>query len=255
MPGEISLVFLGGIADSGKSDLKPLLEKLPGVKWINISSQFKTALGEVFHQDFGEDNVALDYVEWKSRAEERALQLLGDQIKELKREFPEFNTLIINTHFATYSPGGFLPGLDPPHIKRICEFCHLLLGKEQNEISSDKVETVKGRAAVILVDIAISDVLQRREDRWKHKPQRSPSTGPGLIQDLELNRLYALQYFNVLSQTLGPDRVSYYRVLMDWKNQDTRVPVDQTKALQLAFKELQEFLDKEKIVSRQEPKR
>lgn len=235
MAGEISLVFLGGIADSGKSDLKPKLERVPGVKWINISTHFKAALAEVFGRQFGEDNVALDYVEWKSLAEENALKLLEIEIKRLKQDSPDFTTLIINTHFATYSPGGFLPGLDPPHIKKICEFCHLRGGKEQNV----------GRAAVILVDITISDVLQRREDRWKEKPQRSPSTGPGLIQDLELNRLYALQYFNVLSQTLGSDRVSYLRVLMDWKVKDNTRPVSETLALKYASDKLIKFLESE----------
>jgi adenylate kinase len=244
MAGEISLVFLGGIADSGKSDLRPKLEALPGVKWVNISTHFKKALEGFFLKNLGEANVALDYVEWKSKAEDTAVQLLGEEIKQLRKEngSADFNTLIVNTHFATYSPGGFMPGLDPPHIRQICQYCNLRAPNVDDENPA-------GKAAIILVDITISDVLQRREDRWNEKPGRSASTGPGLIQDLEFNRLYALQYYNVLSHILGSDRISYYRVLMDWRSKDMSIPVEQTRALKDAFKELKEFLERENILS------
>lgn len=245
MSGEISLVFLGGIADSGKSALKIKLETLAGIEFVSISDYFKDALENYFKLTEKTDGTlrALEYVDWKSKSESKAIELLGGKIQELRRRkgTDDFGTLIVNTHFATYSPGGFMIGLDPPHILQICQYCNLRTAQGQSEV-------LPGKAAVILVDIAISDVLQRREDQWKENTERS-SMGQGLIQDLEFNRLYALHYYNILSQFLGPTRVAYHRVLMDWRKADTHKPIEDTDALKVVFGELREFLKEEQIIS------
>jgi len=238
MSGEITLVFLGGIADSGKSALMGKLKTLEGVEFENISDHFKTALGEDTLQ-------ALDFLDWKSKAESKAVQNLGNRIQELRqhRKGPsEFSTLIVNTHFATYSPGGFMMGLDPPHIQKICEYCNLC------SLNSDNPGSPYTKAAVILVDIAISDVLQRREAQWTSNTERS-ATGPGLIQDLEFNRLYALQYYNALAHVLGPARVAYKRVVTDWRITDNSKPKEETTALTVVFGQLADFLRESGIIT------
>jgi hypothetical protein len=132
-------------------------------------------------------------------------------------------------------------GLDPQHIREICQHCNLISAKHPSEPRTNK-------AAVILVDIAISDVLQRREVRWKKMTERTAS-GSRLIQDLEFNRLYALQYYIVLCQVLGPERVCYKRVLMDWRiPADDTKPVAETSALINVFNDLHRFLVAENII-------
>ena len=218
----MSLVFLGGIADSGKSALLREIDRVGNskniakceregiernekddeVRLIYISDSFKQPL----NAPDGPLSAAVIYVDWKSK-ESVAIDDLCKKIVNW-RDGTMNRTLIINSHFATYSPGGFMMGLDPPNLRRICVACNLC-GENKQE-----------KAGVILVDIGVSDVLQRREAQWKVNPEVF-STGTGLLQDLEFNRLYALQYYNTLARILDDDedeRVFYHRALVDWRN-------------------------------------
>lgn len=240
MSSEISLVFLGGIADSGKSALIDVLQEgRPGVKGVRVSDYFRKPLEAPENEPL---SAGVIYRDWKSEAEHKAVEALTADIKLFRGSGLE--TLIINTHFATFSPGGYMMGLDPPSLQEICKAC-LLDGP-----------TRKLKAGVILIDIGIGDVLQRREEQWKTKEQWSKHedvfpTGPGLAQDLEFNRLYALQYYSTLGMILSPSRVFYYRAIVDYKQiKDLRSDLKNTLAFQRTKDQLVEFLRSVGIVDK-----
>ncbi len=132
-------------------------------------------------------------------------------------------------------------GLDPPNLRRICLACNLC--RERKE----------GKAGVILVDIGVSDVLQRREAQWKVNPEVF-STGAGLLQDLEFNRLYALQYHSTLGRILNDqadERVFYHRALVDWQNvKDLKKDLNEVPEFREMSRNLISFLEEKQILSR-----
>lgn len=239
MSTEVSLVLIGGIADSGKSALMEELQGIDGVQAIRISDCFREPLEAPENKPL---SAGVIYRDWKSEAEVKGVKELGDKIATLRGE-KGLKTLLINTHFATYSPGGYMMGLDPASLKQICMDCKLCDAES------------KGKAAVILVDIGVGDVLQRREEQWKKKEQWEKAedvfpTGPGLVQDLEFNRLYALQYYNTLNLILrGPDRVFYYRAFVDYKQiKDLTGDLKKSYAFQQAKDKLVSFLKETNII-------
>lgn len=250
MAGEISLVFLGGIADTGKSALTRVIEqRIAGVVPIKISEYFKLALQEKLTMTIdGPLAAAMVYsVDWKS-VESRAVEMLIKDIREDFRAKRHCKTLLINTHFATYSPGGYMMGLDPQSLLALCDACNLC-----------EDESVQ-KAFIVLVDIGITDVLQRREKQWmkmfdgtsatqdqesKAKKHEMFSTSLGLTQDLEFNRLYALEYFNTLSTVL-PKRVKYHRIFVDWELiEDYKNPFSKAPAFENACNRLVNYLNSE----------
>ena len=203
MPSEISLIFVGGVADSGKSILidkvNELIEAEENVSIAEerISHYLKEPLGWPPDKRL---TSAASLKDWKIY-EERAISQLCESIKTHRTN--GVKCIIINTHFATYSPGGFMIGLDPSSLKMLCDACNLL------EPESSK------KAAVVLADISISDVSRKKEESWKD--QGNFSTTQSLMDDLEFNRLYALQYFNTLSNILKFNRVMFQRISVNWR--------------------------------------
>jgi hypothetical protein len=218
------------------------LRELTGVEAIRISDCFKKPL------DAPDDekkplSAGVIYRDWKSEAEPKGIEELGNRVKQLRDQKSDMSTLVINTHFATYSPGGYMIGLDPPSLRQICIDC--MLCKPDS----------KGKAAVVLVDIGIGDVLQRREEQWKkkeqwEKPEDVFPTGPGLAQDLEFNRLYALQYYNTLNLILkDAERVIYYRSFVDYKQiKDLTGDLRKTSAFQQSKDKLIHFLKEQRMI-------
>src|ERR1051325_1201367 len=120
MSSQISLVFLGGIADSGKSDMMEELKSLNGVRAVRISDYFKDPLNATQDPILSAGAI---YRDWKSEAEAQAVASLCKDIRSWRENLPDptdlatrrldtiedsvsdnFTTLIVNTHFATYSP-------------------------------------------------------------------------------------------------------------------------------------------------------
>ncbi len=230
MANETSLIFIGGIKDSGKSELAKRLGTGSGFKVARISDYFRDVL-DGWPKDKKDLTAAVVYMDWK-KDEGRAIQKLCSDIPTWRTDQGiSLKTLVINSHYATYSPGGFMMGLDPESLRILCDKCNLFLPKSV------------GRVAVVLVDIGISDVLARRERRWIHQTDDFP-TGPGLAADLDFNRLYALQYYNCLAAMLGPQRVAYYRAVIDYKDMgDYKDELSKTGAFDKTYGLLEKFLN------------
>lgn len=228
-PNATSLIFIGGIKDSGKSDLAKKLGTDPGFRVARLSDYFGAVLdGWPEKTDL---TTAVVYVDWKRLAEGKAIDRLCSDIPNWRRD-ANLKTLIINSHYATYSPCGFMMGLDPESLRILCDKANLFLPNSE------------GRVAVVHVDISVSDVLVRRERRWTHQTDDFP-TGPGLTADLEFNRLYALQYYNCLVSFLGYRRVAYYRSVIDFKDVgDYHKELTNTAAFDSAYNELKTFLNR-----------
>jgi hypothetical protein len=228
--GEVNLVLIGGIGDSGKSEFARSLANDPGIETLRVSDEFRDTYREVYGFKLGE-KLGAEVVneDWKSRAEPAAVRRLIDKIRQ-KKMAGSCRTLVLNSHFATYSPGGFMAGLDPQSLKDICVACDLIEGGK----------TGRGAAAIVLVDISISDVLRRRKAVWQSKP--AFSMGFALNQDLEFNRLYALQYYSTLSSLVGAKRVSYWRVVLDWPEEYISKSIDQNGTFHFQLSELKNKL-------------
>lgn len=81
MAAEISLVFLGGIADSGKSALMRELQVLTGVEAVRISDCLKKPLGVPEDKDNDKPlRAGVIYRDWKFEAEKKAINELGEKI-------------------------------------------------------------------------------------------------------------------------------------------------------------------------------
>lgn len=228
MASAISLVFLGGIADSGKTALAESLAQNSEVRAEKISRFFRDAMPVLRKGNGDQGRPALIYADWKSTGEEGAIDKLCNDIGTWRRE--RLKTLIINTHFATYSPGGYMMGLDPISLQRICKACNLI---------DDESKT---KAAVILVDISFSDVLQ-----WRARHPTVDLSGSvsveAIARDLEFNRLYALQYYTALVGLIGSQQVLFYRCLIDHQGSgslDTSLP--NTNAFKVAKEGARSFL-------------
>lgn len=202
MPDCFSLLFVGGVADSGKS---VLLNQVAGyakdIKVFAVSDFLRNALEADHRNPSTKLGPEVTFIDWKSY-ETKAVDGLVEQIGECFQNEPHLKTIAINSHFATYSPGGFMAGLDATSIDRICNACHL-------------TSTATGKAAVVLVDIGLADVLHWRGQNWTSNIDAF-GAGSALMQDLEFNRLYALHYYNILRTTLMNDCVLYQRVFLDY---------------------------------------
>jgi len=260
-------VFLGGTADSGKSDMMAAIasRRSADVQPFSISAFFRSALAddlEVARLPRDEMGSEVALIDWKS-SEQRAVQQFirnhdaADRTEKdgIRRKTPaglpvcikeNRVTAIINTHFATYSAGGFMMGLDPPSLREICEACKLI--SRQKDAWAVHPQA---RAAVVLVDIGIGDVLHRREANWTTKVDAF-TAGAALIQDLEFNRLFALQYFNVLTGLLTPAKVFYKRVFIDYKERSRLVgsPVSIAE-FKDGVAELEQWLEDHQFVRKQ----
>jgi hypothetical protein len=234
----LSLVFLGGIADSGKSALVQQLKLLDDVRAFSVSDFLRAALAQRGKQPNTKLGAEVTFIDWKTFERDAIDYLCGDkQAQGIPDGLPscfddtKVRTVIINTHFATYSPGGFMVGLDPNSIAKLCDKCRI-------------VGTKEARAAVVLVDIGIADVLHRREERWT-KDVDPFTTGAALAQDLEFNRVYALHYFNILTSLLGHERVTYSRVFVDYSQVVLHEELMNVPAFTIALNKLYDVLEKE----------
>ena len=225
----LSLIFIGGIADSGKSVLiDQISAHANDVKSFAVSDFLKDTLSTKRNYTKEKLGPEVTLIDWKSH-EPDAIKELCAKIEECFNDVSK-NTVIVNTHFATYSPGGFMIGLDPNSIDLICHACKL----------TDPGATSK--AVVVLVDIGIADVLHRREKRWTASVDTF-TIGSALAQDLESNRLYALQYYMLLTATLGRLRVLYHRLSVDY-NSETHLheELEKVPEFKLALNTFSEFL-------------
>jgi hypothetical protein len=239
MSGELSLIMMGGIGDSGKSSFADAIAKRPSVRVLRVSDYLRRHLEVPTDRKLGAEVVNVD---WKSRAEQKAALDLGEEVGNLRAG--GCKTLIVNSHFATYSPGGFMMGMDPGSLRSVCKACELC-GNVVKPVGDSSGERV--RAAVVLVDIGISDVLRRREAQWQSKP--AFSMGTALIQDLEFNRLYSLQYYQILSSIIGFGGVEYYRLLLDWQDiHSLERPLEQAPGFQLKLRELSDYLIERRLI-------
>jgi adenylate kinase len=233
MPDSTNLVFLGGIADSGKSLLLKHVcpPDHPTIHNAKVSTYFGHQL--LTGSEKGKELTAsVCYTEWKS-SEPYAVDELAADIRKWRVE-KTVRTIVLNTHFATYSPGGFMMGLDPDSIKKLCEACSLHLGNTD------------AHAAVVLIDTTIAEVLKRRGSDWKNHGE-SFFTGPSLSADLEYNRLFAFQYYDCLAHALPANRVWYERILVKWEELKEHQPEDvvvKSAVFSTAMRSLRDFLEK-----------
>ena len=210
----LSLVFVGGIADSGKSKLIELVtNQLTDITALRVSDSLRVALDAAKKNPKPELGPEVTFIDWK-HYEDAALRDLVSRLKIIINGNTKTKTVIVNTHFATYSPGGFMVGLDPASIAVICKTCQLTDGADS-----------PGKAAVVLVDLGIADVLHRREERWTEKADGFPR-GSALVQDLEFNRMYALQYHGVLTSLIQA-RALYKRIHVDYTSKHDLGPLEE----------------------------
>jgi hypothetical protein len=228
MPDSLSLLFIGGIADSGKSVLvKKLAEYASDIKLFPISEFLRDALAAAHKNPLDKLGAEVTLIDWKTH-EPKAIDGLVAQIKDCFKD-EAIRTVVINTHFATHSPGGSMAGLDPDSIDRICEACHL-------------AESQTAKVAVVLVDIGLADVLQWRGQHWTSNNIDAFATGSELMEDLEFNRVYALHYYNVLRTTVDKERVLYHRVFMDRSKFAQLSELENQAEFQLIFNKFTDFL-------------
>lgn len=216
-----ALAFVGGIADSGKS---PLLEELVRQEAdktvLRVSDSLKISLG--FNQN-EKLPPAVTLTDWKVLGEPDAVKHLCSSIREAMNAAPGPKAFLLNTHFATHSPSGFLPGLDPDSIFSLCEACNLTANES------------KVRVAVVLIDIGVASALRLRQKDWKAY-SKGAGGGPALTADLDFNRLYSLYYYHTLCSILPRERVLYRRLVLQWDEvAGAEKPIAQTEAFKAAL--------------------
>src|SRR5690349_7469161 len=110
-----ALVFVGGVKGTGKTEIirfacpdndpeKPLLYRL------QISEFYRAEMKKYGIKDF-------DTQEWKP-FERAAIQAAGVKLAELRNE--SLDAVLVNTHFASPSKRGYVPGTDPQWIAHLC---------------------------------------------------------------------------------------------------------------------------------------
>jgi adenylate kinase len=187
---EHTIVFVGGITDSKKTELLKSLQPL-----ISTTAHV-FPVGECFAEVFSsEDNPIgveeIPYRDWKEREDLAVLKLIAKIREEPKQ------TCVIKTHYATYSPSGFMPGLEPPSL----------------ELIYTKIKPK--RIGIVLIDCNLQEVLTVRSGAHSAKKgsREAGYSVTHIAEDLQYNRAYAWQYCSFLrSLSGGGNAVRYKRV-------------------------------------------
>ena len=242
MVHEIPILFLGGSTRSGKSIIGNRLEKklLVGVQRIKFSEMLKRHLTDPRNKKLPDEDPlssGVVYVDWKSQAESEATKDLCKEIKSRRQKDAEgFKLLIVDTHFATFSPGGYMMGIDPTGLRAICDCCNLLGEKSQKKV------------VIGLVNIGLGDVLQVLEGNWTKTNLTAFPSASAIMPDLEMNRLYAMAYYNVIASLVGPSRILFHRTFVNFNDARNAAFEDGNRRLHEAAEEMARFLDREQIV-------
>lgn len=203
------IVFFGGCTGVGKSKiLYRALQKTDENSYdiIRISQYFNKEHLESTTMEHG-PSIEWDKDDWK-RYE---LSVINNIIEHIKEQ-SEDKLFIINQHFATTSPFGFLPGVDLDSLD-----CLLKAFYASDNFPSKKSNDIEYCFGVLLIDTKLSAILDyhrsafletlgRQEGREENDPRKnmlSYLSEEKLEKDLEENRKWANLYSTRIGSTLG----------------------------------------------------
>ncbi len=208
-----SLVFFGGCTGIGKSRLlRCALEKFSNKEYtiVNISEHFKRCR----QNDTGDENANIIWhrEHWKEY-DKRVRDSLHEAISKSGKQL-----VIINQHFATISPSGYLPGIDLDTLDVLLEQ-HLDLNQPGSKDSVMKTKKTnvgenadggkKCSFGVLLIDTD-PDVMLSSYNKQLGDGDKSILgyvSNESILKDLEENRKWAGIYSNRALSVLGESKV------------------------------------------------
>lgn len=203
-----SLVFFGGCTGIGKSRLlKSALDRFNSNEYVvvNISEHFNLCRKD----DTGDENANIIWhrEHWKEY-DKRVLNSLRTQISKNEKKL-----VIINQHFATTSPSGYLPGIDLDTLDALLEQ-HFNLSQVCTKIkkANGSESTENGNKysfGVLLIDTD-PDVMLSNYNKQLGNGDKSILgyvSNESILKDLEENRKWAGIFSNRALSVLGGSRV------------------------------------------------
>ena len=187
--------FIGGANNVGKTTI---IDRYLLDLFKEDGKKVKSLRTGIMYQDeckkknlITQDEEAVSQTLWDS-VQRTVSQQIIDTIKSESADL-----LLINTHYASASPFGYLMGLDINFLEEIG--------------SALKSSTASPFASVMLIDATLAEVLSRCRSNRVTSGRYMPSDDVRF--DLELNRLYSYQYFHILTSILGQSNSIYSRYL------------------------------------------
>jgi hypothetical protein len=134
MSDRTRIIFYGGCTGINKSEtLKNAVlgfgDQANSIEIIKISEYF---LREMTEDDWRKKSTIWKESDWKKH-EDAVVDKLGKKIKNMH------NLFIINNHFSTISPSGYIPGLDMDNLETLLKnCCHIEEGDKRTKKEADK---------------------------------------------------------------------------------------------------------------------
>lgn len=187
-----ALLIYGGCTGVGKSNiLKRALSKFNPDEYelINISDIF---LDFIKINNPTDENILWSHTFWK-KYDKNVLGEVKDRIAKCGKKL-----VIINKHFATISPHGYLPGIDMDALD--------LLLLQQRSLNRD----YKGNKPIfglLLIDTEVKAIQAYYEKEYAKSPVLNYISTDYIIRDLEKNREWAESYCSRAIATIGQEKV------------------------------------------------
>lgn len=196
-------IVIGGASGVGKTSvINFLIEKCAGKSNINVSqfntgSYFQKLLSRGAGKAIERDDIR--NVNWRTLEFEVANHIVSDFF-----QIPPLSCYLLDTHYAANSPYGYMMGLGLKCLEQIVR-----------SIYPDNPSEEDYYAAIILIEADIAEVMERRKADIKRYREMSIID---IVRNLELSRVYSLEYYHIFADYLGSERVQYLQVL----NEDTK---------------------------------
>jgi adenylate kinase len=168
------------------------MQFMADVAQFSTGDYFQAALSR--HRGSSTERNQIRETDWTVLEDEVSECIISDY-----RALPPNTCYLLETHFAASSPFGYMMGLGVKCLERIAEAFFPDLSVCSNHLL----------VAIILIEADIVDLIKRRRaDVIRHREMSVLD----IIRNLELSRVFSLEYYNAFARYLGYSRVQYLRV-------------------------------------------
>lgn len=197
-----ALVFVGGVQGTGKTEMIRFACPVQPHEWpvlyhLRISEFYRAEMRQAGIDDFEAE-------EWKP-FEPDAIRAAGITLEELRHG--PYDAVLVNTHFASPSKRGYIPGTDPKWILHLCRSFGVTRGDPDT------------RAGVLLIDSSLDILREPNEELQWDQTQLREVVGrvDQVMEELYQNREKSMDYYHTLTRFLDFDRVEYMTLVPNEK--------------------------------------
>jgi hypothetical protein len=204
MSTKTRIIFYGGCTGINKSKiLEDTVKEIPDVNENNFKI---IKISDLFLEEIKKNNTGKKSILWKEEHwKEHEHEVLGNLIKDIKGKLKLF---IINNHFATISPYGYIPGLNMDRLEELLKKCI-----DKTAIKSNKKLNEKPVVGILHIDINIDVIYEHYRNIFLNEVDNKKDNVVAVLpyiskteieKDLNENRLWAEAY-NMMARSVLPN--------------------------------------------------